>query len=56
MTELTTVQAAGHRTAKLNGTSLYRAAAAQEPGVIHGSHVHPDLPGGTAQPSEGQTP
>jgi len=53
MTELTTVQAVDHRAAKkLNGTWLYRAAAAQEPGVIYGSHVDPDLPGGTAQPSE----
>jgi hypothetical protein len=56
MTELTTVQAVDHHTAKLNGTWLYRAAAAQEPGVIYGSHVHPDLPGGTAQPSEGEAP
>ena len=51
MTELTTMQAVDHHTAKLNGTWLYRAAAAQEPGVIYGSHVHPDLTGGTAQPS-----
>ena len=43
-----------HREA--NGTWLYRGAAAQEPGVIYGSHVHPDPPGGTAQPSEGETP
>jgi MFS family permease len=56
MTELTTVQAVDHHTAKLNGTWLYRAAAAQKPGVIYGSHVHPDLPGGTAQPSEGEAP
>ena len=56
MTEMTTVHAADHHTAKHNGTWLYRAAAAQEPGVIYGSHVHPDLPGGTAQPSEGAAP
>ena len=56
MTEMTTVQAVDHHTANLNGTWLYRAAAAPEPEVIYGSHVHPDLPGGTAQPSEGATP
>jgi hypothetical protein len=50
MTATSTVQAADHHTAKLNGTWLYRGAAAQEPGVIYRSHVHPDLPGGTAQP------
>jgi hypothetical protein len=52
MAEMTTVQAVDHHTAKLNGTRLYRGAAAQEPGVIYRSHLHPDLPGGTAQPSE----
>ena len=56
MTVMTTVHAVDHHTAKLNGTWLYRGAAAQEPGVIYGSHVHSDLPGGTAQPSEGETP
>src|SRR6266404_7709243 len=55
MTEMTTVHAVDHHTAKLNGTWLYRAAAAQEPGVIYRCHVYPDLPGGTAQPSEGET-
>ena len=39
MTEMSTVQAVGHRTAKRNGTWLYRGAAAQEPAVICGSHV-----------------
>ena len=56
MTEMTTMQTVDHRTAKLNGTWRYQDVAAREPGVIHGSHVHPDLPGGTAQPSEGETP
>jgi hypothetical protein len=56
MTEMSTVQAVDHRTAKLNGMWLYRGAVAQEPEVIDGSHVHPDLPAGTAQPSEGETP
>jgi hypothetical protein len=57
MTEMTTVQAVDHHhTAKPNGTWLYRGATAQEPEVIYGSHLHPDLPGGTAQPSEGETP
>ena len=56
MTEMTTVHAVDHRTAKLNGTWLYRGAAAQESGVIYGSYLDPDLPGGTAQPSEGETP
>jgi len=37
MTELTTVQAVDHHTAKLNGTWLYRAAAAQEPGTLYGA-------------------
>jgi hypothetical protein len=55
MTEMTTVHAAGHHTAKHNGTWLYRGAAAQEPAVTDGSHVHPDVPGGTAQPSDGAT-
>jgi hypothetical protein len=53
---MTTALAADHHTAKLNRTWLYRGAVAQEPAVISSSHVHPDLLGGTAQPSEGETP
>jgi hypothetical protein len=56
MTEMTTVQAVDYHTATPNGTWLYRGAAAQEPEVINGCHLHPDLLGGTAQPSEGETP
>lgn len=55
MTEMATVPTADHHTAKPNGTRLYRGAA-QEPAVTYGSHVYPDLPGGMAQPSEGETP
>jgi hypothetical protein len=43
MTEMTTVQAVDHRTAKLNAMCLYRGAAAQEPIAIYKDRVHPDL-------------
>ena len=41
MTEMTTMHAAGHHTAKHNRTWLYRDAAAREPEVIYGKPCSP---------------